>query len=111
MNWRTIRMAKHMAIKVKLTFIGYSGSNHSAFYLYWATGCRPKQQLFVIHMCEHVMCGKVRTLQYCCDQDTIYFSAYNSVPFLLKKTIFCLNSTQCQKLMGYGTYLERHCHG
>ena len=38
MNWRNIRMAKHMVIKVKLTFIGCNGSNHSTFYSYWATG-------------------------------------------------------------------------
>ena len=42
-----VRMAKRKVVKFKLAFIGHSGSNHSAFYLYRATSVSLRSNLFL----------------------------------------------------------------
>ena len=47
-----VRTAKCMVVKVKLTFIGHSGSNCYAFYLYRATDAGLSNTPFFAHLQE-----------------------------------------------------------
>ena len=78
---------------IKLTFISCSGSNCSAFYLFWTT-CRSKLHPFIMRLRKHRRC--VAYVQYCqCHalRKLLYLKCIRRICF----HFFPLNSTFADK--------------